>query len=146
MRLFRLNCTECQEIIMTALGALDGILMAQLRGDSLVVTYDDSKVRFHEIVNSLLSVGFGAYLRRMVLSLEKHPVSDLRDWQSFEDKLKEQLDKLAIVEYDAVTKKMVLTLDTSVGEDEVFEALSKVGIGGFRVISDEVAQVTLSMS
>jgi hypothetical protein len=132
--------------MMTALSSLDGVLMARLNGDTLVVTYDDDKVRFHEVVNALLSVGFGAYLRRMVLMLARHPVSDLRQWDAVAERIRNGLDGAVSVEYDAVIRRLIITLDPSLGEDEIIKTLGRLGIPQFKVVSDEVAQVTLSMS
>jgi len=146
VRLFRLNCTDCLELIMTALSTVDGVLMARLQGDILVVTYDDDKVGFHDVVGALLSVGFGAYLRRVVLSLNKHPVSDLRLWDQLATRIKEELDGTVSVEYDPVIKRMIITMDPSISEGEMMMGLSRLGIQQFKVTSDEIAQVTLSMS
>ncbi|WP_054857686.1 hypothetical protein [Vulcanisaeta sp. JCM 16159] len=137
------NCRECLDLVMNALSMLNGVLLMKFFNNDLVITYDTSNVNFSDIAQSVLSLGVGLLLRKVIMNVSVK--SDV-DFNELEIAMSKAVDGIVSLMYDRATSKLSIIMYPDMDINAVINNLTKMGIVINEITTDELTQVLMARS
>ena len=135
------NCRECFDIMIKALSMLDGILLMKFFNNDLVITYNTDNVSFGEIAQSILSLGIGLMLRKVIMNVRVRGNVDLDE---LEQVLSRAVDGVVSVLYDQATSRLSIIMHPDTDINAIINSLTSMGVVINEVTTDELTQVLMA--
>ncbi len=135
------GCKECLEFIMKSLSLINGILLMKIFNDELVITYETNNVKFSEIVQTILSLGVGILLRKVIINVGNKKLSI-----DYFKNLVDVVDGIVDVIYDPSTSRLSILMHPDADLDVIINQLISMGLSTHEVVADEVSQVLMARS
>ena len=135
------NCRECFDIMIKALAMLDGILLMKFFNNDLVITYNTDNVSFGEIAQSILSLGIGLMLRKVIMNVRVRGNVDLDE---LEQVLSRAVDGVVSVLYDQATSRLSIIMHPDTDINAIINSLTSMGVVINEVTTDELTQVLMA--
>jgi hypothetical protein len=110
--------------------------------DMFVITYDMDKIRFNDIVQLILSLGVGVFLRKVIISVSTKTL----DAESLSKSLIESVDGVVELILDPHASLISILMHPDVNPSEVINLLKARGVNVREVVIDEVSQVMMARS
>jgi transcriptional/translational regulatory protein YebC/TACO1 len=120
----------------------EGILLMKIFDDMLVITYDTDKIKFNDIVQLILSLGVGVFLRKVIISVNTKAL----DAESLSKSLIESVDGVVELILDPYASLISILVHPDVDLNEVINLLKARGVNAREVVIDEVSQVMMARS
>ncbi|MFB6469834.1 MAG: hypothetical protein TU36_001145 [Vulcanisaeta sp. AZ3] len=136
------DCKECLNIILNSLSTLKGVLLMRIFDDMFVITYDTDKIKFNDIVQLILSLGVGVFLRKVIISVNTKAL----DAESLSKSLIESVDGVVELILDPHASLISILMHPDVNPSEVINLLKARGVNVREVVIDEVSQVMMARS
>ncbi len=111
--------------------------------NDLVITYDTSNVNFSDIAQSVLSLGVGLLLRKVIMNVSVK--SDV-DFNELEIAMSKAVDGIVSLMYDRATSKLSIIMYPDMDINAVINNLTKMGIVINEITTDELTQVLMARS
>ena len=135
------NCRECLDIVIKALSMLDGILLMKFFNNDLVITYNTDNISFGEIAQSILSLGVGLMLRKVIMNAHIRGNVNLDE---LEPMLSRAVDGVVSVLYDQATSRLSIIMHPDTDINAVISNLTSIGMVINEVTTDEITQVLMA--
>ncbi|MGC8543556.1 MAG: hypothetical protein ACP5NQ_06410 [Vulcanisaeta sp.] len=135
------GCKECLEFIMKSLSLINGILLMKIFNDELVITYETNNVKFSEIAQTILSLGVGILLRKVIINVGNKKLSI-----DYFKNLVDVVDGIVDAIYDPSTSRLSILMHPDVDLDVIINQLIGMGLSTHEVVADEVSQVLMARS
>ena len=135
------NCRECLDIVIKALSMLDGILLMKFFNNDLVITYNTDNISFGEIAQSILSLGVGLMLRKVIMNAHIRGNVNLDE---LEPMLSRAVDGVVSVFYDQATSRLSIIMHPDTDINAVISNLTSIGMVINEVTTDEITQVLMA--
>lgn len=129
-------------MILNSLSMFEGILLMKIFDDMLVITYDTDKIKFNDIVQLILSLGVGVFLRKVIISVNTKAL----DAESLSKSLIESVDGVVELILDPYASLISILMHPDVDLNEVINLLKARGVNAREVVIDEVSQVMMARS
>ncbi|GAB6946328.1 hypothetical protein JCM16161A_04580 [Vulcanisaeta sp. JCM 16161] len=137
------NCRECLDLVIKALSVLSGILLMKFFDDELVITYDTNNVNFSDIAQSILSLGVGLILRKVIMNVS---IRGRINPEELESVMGRSIDGVVNVLYDQALSRLSIIMHPDTDVNAVINSLINMGITVNEVTTDELTQVLMARS
>ncbi len=137
------NCRECLDLIVKALSMFNGILLMKFFGNDLVITYDTNNINFSDIAQSILSLGVGLILRKVIMDAS---IRGNINFEELELTISRSVDGIASLFYDQATSRLSIIMHPDTDINTVINNLVNMGVTINEVTTDELTQVLMARS
>ncbi|ADN50867.1 hypothetical protein [Vulcanisaeta distributa] len=137
------NCRECLDLIVKALSMFNGILLMKFFGNDLVITYDTNNINFSDIAQSILSLGVGLILRKVIMNAS---IRGNINFEELELTISRSVDGIVSLFYDQATSRLSIIMHPDTDINTVINNLVNMGITINEVTTDELTQVLMARS
>lgn len=135
------GCRECLDLVIKTLSMLDGVLLMKFFNNDLVITYNTDNVSFGEIAQSVLSLGLGLILRKVIMNVRVKGNANLDE---LEPALSRAVDGVVSVLLDRAASRLSIIMHPDTDINAVINNLASMGITVNGIVTDEVSQVMMA--
>ena len=135
------GCRECLDLVIKTLSMLDGVLLMKFFNNDLVITYNTDNVSFGEIAQSVLSLGLGLILRKVIMNVRVKGNANLDE---LEPALSRAVDGVVSVLLDRAASRLSIIMHPDTDINAVINNLASMGITVSGIVTDEVSQVMMA--
>lgn len=137
------NCRECLDLIVKALSMFNGILLMKFFDNDLIITYDTNNINFSDIAQSILSLGVGLILRKVIMNAS---IKGNINFEELELMISRTVDGIVSLFYDQATSKLSIIMHPDTDINTVINNLVNMGVTINEVTTDELTQVLMARS
>ncbi|WP_054842833.1 hypothetical protein [Vulcanisaeta distributa] len=137
------NCREYLDLIVKALSTLNGILLMKFFGNDLVITYDTNNISFGDIAQSILSLGVGLILRKVIMNAS---IKGSINFEELELMISRSVDGIVSLFYDQATSRLSVIMHPDTDINAIINNLVNMGVTINEITTDEITQVLMARS
>ncbi len=121
----------------------NGILLMKFFDNDLIITYDTNNINFSDIAQSILSLGVGLILRKVIMNAS---IKGNINFEELELMISRTVDGIVSLFYDQATSKLSIIMHPDTDINTVINNLVNMGVTINEVTTDELTQVLMARS